>query len=928
MLELADLERSAASGDPQLADQLVAYLEQDDPSPGRPELSPDRWDNDDEESGAHYPEPPDAAFDLDALRRAVAPDVLVKKTPGERKQARGEAFAQAIASPFTPPRLRLNALILALYDRGDAYARGVLLDVFARGRMKWGIWQAAKQIYKRAEAEHDVAMWGVLAFRFDVLAATSYDAREIKPGTLIYLRRRAWRALRRIGTALPAAYPAWAVEVLRHYPASLRNTQAWVAPHIFMHEHLRGARGAATFQFPPWGDAMAVRAFPEAWKLAPAPLLRLLDSAQHDMVCEFAIACLRADHPLALRAVEPAWLARLGRRGIAAIDRFVVGLMKESPELHQSKLRALGLHDTALAFLRSASPEARAFAIEYAQAHAPDLAVDVLVALVEQGDAIADSAKFAAARLEAMTPAQLGLANLVRLVGSALAPWAADKLAQGFDPRTIEPALFVDAAAADGDGAFQKLIGVFAKRDVAVPAALWQALLDDPRFEDSTWRTRRVIDQALRELGKRSAAELGVAWIQRSLEVRARQDAVARWLDDGMLTGKDLDLEWLKRLVGRPNLRAIALKLLGDRRRVQPAAIGLPWLLELARAPEADAAQFAQRMLLESFEPADFGDGDAARGLARLWELAAGAKQKEVVRQFAATYLKVHHPELGLRQPEARTLGIKPRLASDAYALATVRPLLDDDRLDVRRLAIAIAGEEIARWGVPDVVYALAAAAYPEPRRLGAELLLSVLATDGSAPRIPAAWVDGARVFQLAEGAHKATREVALTLIRRMYERIGGAERLAWLMESPERDVRLFAVRLFWDRHRPKPWPADYVPRKSVGAPLGRERFDDLAALRQFARVVLFGLPPGRVGERDPIVEGGPKPERALPASVAKRRLIEAMRDVALDDVGLARAIAPVLDEFTHSTAKGEWHASVTALVQLRAKHGALDEAR
>jgi hypothetical protein len=85
--------------------------------------------------------------------------------------------------------------------------------------------------------------------------------------------------------------------------------------------------------------------------------------------------------------------------------------------------------------------------------------------------------------------------------------------------------------------------------------------------------------------------------------------------------------------------------------------------------------------------------------------------------------------------------------------------------------------------------------------------------------------------------------------------------------------------------------------------------------------VVLFGLPPGRLGERDPMVEGAPRPERALPASVAKHRLIEVLRDVALEDVELARAIAPVLGELSSSIAKGEWQASVQALTALRARH-------
>jgi hypothetical protein len=331
-------------------------------------------------------------------------------------------------------------------------------------------------------------------------------------------------------------------------------------------------------------------------------------------------------------------------------------------------------------------------------------------------------------------------------------------------------------------------------------------------------------------------------------------------------------------------------------------------------------------MLLESFEPADFADGDAGAGVRRLWELATKSKQ-ETVRSFGATYLKAHHPELGKRLPEARALGITPRLTPDAYALATVRPLLVDDRVDVRRLAVAIAAEEYLRWNDADLVYELASSGRPEPRALGGQLLLGVLA-EGEVPKVPAAWLDGPRLFRLAESQHKAAREVALTLIRRLYEQVGGAERLAWLMDSTERDVRLFAVRLFWDRHRPKPWPAGYQPRKQINAAIGTERFSDLAALRQFARVVLFGLPPGRIGERDALIPGGPKPERALPASVAKRRLIEAMRDVALEDIELAKAIAPIFTEFSESTAKGEWQASVQALVALRARHAELDGTR
>src|SRR5262249_10602487 len=150
-----------------------------------------------------------------------------------------------------------------------------------------------------------------------------------------------------------------------------------------------------------------------------------------------------------------------------------------------------------------------------------------------------------------------------------------------------------------------------------------------------------------------------------------------------------------------------------------------------------------------------------------------------------------------------------------------------DDRADVRRLAVAIAGEESVRWGDRELVYELARAPHKEPRALGIELLMGAI-VDGATRKVPAVWIDGPHLFQLAESAHKAAREAALTLIRKLYDEVGGAERLAWLMDSPDRDVRLFAVRLFWDRHRPKPWSADYAPRRQVGAPIGTQRFADM----------------------------------------------------------------------------------------------------
>jgi hypothetical protein len=916
---LEDIERAIAVRNPQLGVLISRYLEQSDPEPGRDELNPQGGSDADDDNDSDRVDVVAGAFTIDRLRSEVHPQQLANKSPTERKLSRRQSFASAQASGFSPPRLRLGAIVIALYENypNDAFFRSALFHVFARAPLKWGVWQAAKAIYKRSEENHDAAMFGVLAYRFDAMSKTNYARNEIGIGTLVYLRRRAWRFLRLLGLASPDAYPTFAVEVLRQYPVEYGSYDpSWIAAQIWRHGTLQGARGMARFQPP---DAIAQRAYSDTWKLSPSPLLRLLEESANELVCDWAIRCLRGDHALALRAVEPAWLARLGMRPIAAIHSFVVALLRDSPEFHQSKLRGLGLHDVVVGFLRSSSSDARSYALEYCNAQNAEIAVEELADLCINGSA--EVKTFASARLQAASAAQIGIDVVLRLLGNGSTPWAATKLAQGFTPANVSAAQFCETAVRGSD-VYNALLKFWSDASATVPAGHFIGLIDDPRF--TSYQLRTVVKSSYDALSKRAALEIGVAWITSSFEKRERTEIIASWLDAGMLSGSTLDVDWLKSLVGKPRLRPHALKLLADRRRVTPAHIGLRWLLDIARSGDAELETFAQRMLLESFLPEDFADGNQAGGVASLWSLATAKRQPEAVRAFAATYLKAHHPDLGPRQAESRALGIKPRLSHADYAMATVKPLLDDDRADVRKFAALIAGEEMIRWNSPDLLYQLAASNRSESRSLGAQFLLGVLVQDPAMRRAPAEWIDGARLFALAESGHKGSREVALTLIRKLYAQVGGAQRLAWLMDSPEREVRLFAVQLFWDRHRPKPLPADYVPRKSVGAAITTERFENLASLRQFARVVLFGLPPGRVSEHDLVMEGAAKPERALPASVAKRRLIEAMRDVALLDVELARAIAPVLGEFVNSTAKGEWQASVQALTALRVAHSDL----
>jgi hypothetical protein len=914
MVEIAfiDVERAIRDRDPQLGELIVRYLEQDDPTPGKTEL-PTAADLERGDWEWSDPDLPEGVADLDKLRSAVAEYAMRGKTATERKLARREAWAEAMASPYTPPRLRLGQLLIDVYKEGDPAGRAALAHVFAKGRLGWGVWKAIKSIYKLAEASHDIRMLGVIGCRFDLLHATPKRGNEIGAGTIIYIRRRVWRYLRNLGKAVPDAYPSFAVEVLRHYPDSIGTySPSWVAANIWGHKHLKGQR-TAVFNPPNNLDA---RAYPDAWKASPAPLLRLLDQAHNDVVIGFAIRALRADHPLALRAVEPAWLARLGRRPSGALHSFVVSLFKDSAELHQSRLRALGLHDVVLGWLRSPANDARAYALEYATAHAPDIPVADLVALVESDHA--EIVKFASTRLESLSAQQIGAQTLALLLRfGATRDWAVVKFNQAFRSTDVDASTFVTIALVD-DAARNALVKLFGGQLGGVPAAYLIALVAHPEVD------HRAQNWALGELGKRTAADVGVAWIQRAIEDRKLTDTVSRWLSGDMLAGDKLDVEWVKGLIAKPRLRALALRTLGDRRLITPSRIGLDWLLDLARSADTELHQFAHRLLLEHFAPEDFAGPGASRaaGLERLYDLAAGKGRPEQVRLFAQTYLKAHHPVIGTQLAEARQLGIKPRLAHEDYPIARLRSLLSDARADVRRYAAAITAEEIVRWGDAQLVYELAASPTREPRTLGIELLLSLVAPPdvSGAEKIPAAWLDGRQLFALAESPHKATREAALTLIRRAYERVGGAERLAWLMESPERDVRLFAVRLFWDRHRPRPVPEGYTPPRDVGAPMGGERFAGMDALRQFLRTILLGLPPGRLEKRDAL-PGGAMPERPLAASIAKRRLIETVRDLGEAEAEFARVLAPVLEEMASSVAKGEWQACVAALAALRAAH-------
>jgi hypothetical protein len=267
-------------------------------------------------------------------------------------------------------------------------------------------------------------------------------------------------------------------------------------------------------------------------------------------------------------------------------------------------------------------------------------------------------------------------------------------------------------------------------------------------------------------------------------------------------------------------------------------------LLALARRADTSLNEWAHRYLLQHMRPEHFADGapDPESGTARLFALATGAKEPEAVRTFAQTYLRCQHPKLGREQPETRQLGIKSSLKRDSYTFDRVWSALFDTRADVRRFAVAVTRAELRRWNAQTRVYELAESSAKEVRKVAYDALTQAgeRHADPELALLPEE-LDAAQIFTMTESRKRSSRDVAMELIRKHYKRIGGAEKLGWLMQSADREVRMFAVRLLWEKHRPRGLPPQWKPGRGSIEDAGA--FEDAEALRALLRRLLYMVP-------------------------------------------------------------------------------------
>jgi hypothetical protein len=541
-----------------------------------------------------------------------------------------------------PDRLKLHEVIMELWEDDGPYARETLLAIIARCPLKWGPWRALKRIFKEAEAKGDTEVMGALAARVDMELSGYAFYSEVSRGTLIYMVRRAWRYLRRLGQGFPAAYPDAAVDFLRFYTNETSWNRTWVANHIFFHEGKR--YGTSSFRF--WRaptDLLAQRAFGEAWTRTPRPLFALLERAQSEQARRFAISALKQDFRTVLREVEASWVARLAANKSESTHDFIIWLLGSVPKFEQASFRDMGLHEAVLGLLDSPSNGARTYAAKYARTHARDMELGEIIRLMNNRSK--DVRELALDLLGALDPrSEVGLDAWGSLLGTAHGhEVAVGALTKHFGAKELTPAWFRERLLSEVSG----VVG-FARENVtkvhavgALGAGYFTGLFDEDGLtqDAASWALGVLIasfdaKQIGEEFWRRSLLHPLTSWRVRSLieseKVKAADFGVGFWRSlafhvtfesDPWITAlKESGRAWAAKLTFDEGLATFARGMLGDVRQFAPSEIGHAWLMSLVDRMEATYHDWAVGYMLKALVPADFapesGDEDASASAA------------------------------------------------------------------------------------------------------------------------------------------------------------------------------------------------------------------------------------------------------------------------------------------------------------------------
>lgn len=942
---LDDIRRAWESRDPELPRMIVALANASDP---------------------HSQTRKDGALDFNEYLRTTRSWRFRRKPIKDQVHYRIERMKELEAQdpdiPL-PDRLKLWTIIQDLWQVNGPYERACLLEIIQQAPFRLGPWRALKAIFKDAEARGDTEIYGALAARLDQDYASFRDG-EVTRATIAYLRRRAWRYLRRQAETLPATYADAAVDVLRFYTTNSdwKWRQHWVSNHIWFHDQKHYSRNQFRL---PWNlpSPLKHRAYGELWRRTPRPLFTLLERARSEYVRKYAVDALKLDFRASLRDVEPAWVRRLINVRSATIDDFVVWLLKNVPRFEQGAFRELGLHQPVLELLSSQSQSARDYAASYARTHARDLPLEQLIRLIDNDQEAVR--QLAIDLIQDRDPRQdIGLDAWGRLLETRYGhELAANALRKHFGARELLPAWFRDRLLSPNRKVFDFASKLLPKIHTyeALSPAFYQDLLEDPRLvERSLWH---LIDFCFDGLSRFPVDNLDLDVLKRALINPRTSSKLRQWIQKGRLPARSFGLDLFKALASEDDWKLhpwvqellasnhswaenlsfdyglchFAIEVLEDPRAFQPQELGLNWLLQLVEKHQLPAADFADRYMVRHFTPADFADdANTLQGCEKLWDIATQEGEETPLSRFALRYMLAHHPMNAKDfqdQPEAL-------IPEGFLTFERAKPLLTDARLRVRNFALELSRWDFRRWS-PDTsdIVELCESPYSDLFTFVSQALLAEDKEEHARFRLDPDALTGDAVYRFCESLDKPTRDLGMTLIARN-PKLAEPREMFRLTESPDRQVQAFVIRNVWSLYRSRgisrPWMPQ--PRRRASAKPSRKEPEHVGlvarpeswpatpdALRSFLRRVLFTVAPARLPASSKSKDDARL--KPLPSRKAKLALIEVVRDLAIEDASFSEVITPLLEEFMGSRGMSEHDACLVALTRIRRAHGPLESA-
>ena len=610
-LSLSDIEQAWELKDPNLVDYIVALAKQADPELAQPLR--------------------DEALTFDRFLQVIFSWDFRQKSAEEQKTYRVEQLhllASDDAEVALSERLKLHTFMLLLWTDNTYYARAVLIDIIRSVPMIYGPWKALKHIYKSAETNSDYQILAEISARCDA----NYN-RHLSNPTMIYMRRRAWRYLRKLGESLPVCYPDAAIHFLAAYPDATNWHHAWVANHIFYHQ----TNNYNSIGFGYNADShnlLKNRAFAETWQRSETPLLRLLSMAKSEKVRKFACDALKQDFKVILRDVDPAWIISLATLAdkSSAVDNLIVWLLQNSPKLEQHQFHDLQLHDVVIALLESNDSKAQQYAIAYIKSHARDLPLSELRRLSINNHA--HIVKLVQLLIAERHPRdEIGLSLWGELLEKKQHNQFAEKaLREYFGRKELSAEWFQQRLISTTRSSFrfvsQYLLELHPLKNLGI--GYFQTIAEQLNpHHDQAYEVSQFV---LESLGQLAIHQLPAEFVQTALLNPLFSDQIIEWIDNSTIKAETLPLDYYQSLVYEPDwnnsdfiqtlkksdkiavqpltfnesLAEDVREWLSDVRRFSPEKLGFEWLMTLVNREEEAYHDFAVDLMVKAFLPADF----------------------------------------------------------------------------------------------------------------------------------------------------------------------------------------------------------------------------------------------------------------------------------------------------------------------------------